>query len=712
MSKSVHLRQVVNANRCPLVQEDVVFSNKAHFHTNTSSNNLLSQMENHGSNQRKLSFRKMPLAVDKNNPPNDDSEAHDLHSKRMKVHDNREQLDNIVEASFAPNVPAKATPNPPSKTATTTTTTTNTKNRNRKSPTTVVDVHMEDVTTEAPAHSRDAGKTSPTATNKNSSKKHTIHNIQAQTIHKSLSSTTVASALFPDGCRVTYKLTFSDEISDKQALTEGWKKGLDAIIAHFNKYGLTLDYTRSPHFFPTNYQLTEEELAEKMVKIERQNKHKAKSGKKTKSLNPAKSRPWPQQTFYKDRKFFLHCSTCKKAANILSVVAVGKFLHESGSDECHAQIEHVFYHDSDCCCTKGTSQLKTEHHTVFKYSHGDIFCGVLEHTAKDLQQFTANNPTRIPDGKPIAASDIRYDDRTFVDLPLKEDIPKNSLWRNGIDTDSVSFQQFIVRLGYCMSSKLNLSKDFAPYVLDFGVLRKPDPDNPCGSRQVKDKINSNWHLYPCNLALLFGGRATVLTKYGGKPIHQFCHTDSALGSMEVEDPSHPLCQNNLLQSKALPASFMFALEDQREIYINHPDHKIIKAVKKDGDESQGIYFDNLCWHGGITETEDVVVGDNPSKRKWRLALHGHLDSTHYHREPEELGIPTLGEDGGLYVLPEHSAIRMDPDQMKTDLVHYATNLATLVDVLKQGDRRHVLSGIPPHVRRVLEEEFGGGECKD
>ena len=99
-------------------------------------------------------------------------------------------------------------------------------------------------------------------------------------------------------------------------------------------------------------------------------------------------------------------------------------------------------------------------------------------------------------------------------------------------------------------------------------------------------------------------------------------------------------------------------------------------------------------------------------RKWRLALHGHLDSTHYHREPEELGIPTLGEDGGLYVLPEHSAIRMDPDQMKTDLVHYATNLATLVDVLKQGDRRHVLSGIPPHVRRVLEEEFGGGECKD
>ena len=111
----------------------------------------------------------------------------------------------------------------------------------------------------------------------------------------------------------------------------------------------------------------------------------------------------------------------------------------------------------------------------------------------------------------------------------------------------------------------------------------------------------------------------------------------------------------------------------------------------------------------MTESPDVVDPDETGKnRKWRLALHGHLDSIHYARPIETLGIPTLGVDaGGLYVLPEHSATRNTQKQAAKDYIHMAKAFATMLSELKEGNRENVLKRVPIGAARIIEEEFGG-----
>ena len=584
------------------------------------------------------------------------------------------------------------------------TATTNNLPTREQSPTTVLDAPTVATTTPSQAAAPVAAAKTVTAATANNhrpsekplSKKKTIENLrrQAEEFHENLSSNDVADALFPDGC-ITMDIT-----KDRKT---AWKSCIERIISEFTLYGLEVDYMRSPHFFPDNYQLTQKELELKKVKVEQ-----LKEEDRKKAKDATTKRMWPQISFAHDRKFFLHCQKCRNQAKKLSVVAVGRFLlnQEDGAYECQAKVEHVYYHDSNCCGSGNKAKLQVEHHAIFEYNHNTLFKGLFDQTARDLDQFTADNPGKIPDGSPIATSDtIRYDDRMFVDLPFKKEVPSESFWRKSIDTNSVYFKRFVIRLGFCMASKLDLSRDIAPFVIDFHLLRKPDPENPCGARQVQDKPNIHWHLFVWNQALLLGGRELMRTKYGDNLIHQYCHTDAPLGPEELEDPTHPLSQLNAMKARALPASFMFALEDERKIYINHPDHKVATAEKRNGSiSSSAIYFDNLCWHGGMTEAEADVGAGGPD-RKWRLALHGHLDSIHYVRKPEALSIPTLGVDGGLYILPEHTAIRNTLQTTKNELIHYCKALSTVVSLLKGGGREQVLASIPAKIRAVLEKEF-------
>ena len=158
--------------------------------------------------------------------------------------------------------------------------------------------------------------------------------------------------------------------------------------------------------------------------------------------------------------------------------------------------------------------------------------------------------------------------------------------------------------------------------------------------QLRWYPNPRFHLYFAQNTIIFGGMDMKGHTDAAKVIHQVLHNDSTHLMDKRDDPEHPLYQgkpNKLVEN----ASFIAPLvQDQpRKIYHINPTKQF------EIEYSKALLFSGAWPHGGWTylqseSFQSVTLPDGTvaSRRLFRPAFHGHLDSIHLQRDEDYLNI--------------------------------------------------------------------------
>jgi hypothetical protein len=183
--------------------------------------------------------------------------------------------------------------------------------------------------------------------------------------------------------------------------------------------------------------------------------------------------------------------------------------------------------------------------------------------------------------------------------------------------------------------------------------------NDCTTKyinQLRWYPNPRYHLYFAQNTLIFGGMDMKGNTDPTKVIHQVLHNDSTKLKELRNDPNHPLYQgkkHKLVEN----ASFIAPIvpNQPRKIYHINPKPKNQFEISF----GEALLFSGAWPHGGWTylqsesfEPHTRADGSVVSRRLFRPAFHGHLDSIHLQRDTDFLNIGYDVEDG--YRPPEHS----------------------------------------------------------
>jgi hypothetical protein len=204
-----------------------------------------------------------------------------------------------------------------------------------------------------------------------------------------------------------------------------------------------------------------------------------------------------------------------------------------------------------------------------------------------------------------------YDDRSYLLLPGCE-----------VKFTETEHIQAMARLGYHMVAQLGLEDEFSPFLLDNEAVMEMWNRGRKKIYTNKWKTNPKQHLFMREVSLLFGGIERRIT--GVEPVHQWLHQD---GAKNYDDMPPGL---------TLPGSFEVPLEITGRPLCSWSPTKPINVPFR-----SMIMFQGNFPHFGMTRraTEEMMV-----------AIHGHLDSSHYVRGGSILELHTAMNS---YLPPEH-----------------------------------------------------------
>jgi hypothetical protein len=196
-------------------------------------------------------------------------------------------------------------------------------------------------------------------------------------------------------------------------------------------------------------------------------------------------------------------------------------------------------------------------------------------------------------------------------------------------------------------------------VSSVGSKSKTNGKHDCVTRyihQLRWYPNPRFHLYFSQNTVILGGMDMKGHTDPSKVIHQVLHNDSTKLKEFRVDPDHPLYQGK--QDKLVEnASFIAPIvpNQSRKIYHINPEPKNQFEILY----GQALWFSGAWPHGGWTylqsECFDSITspdGSQVSRRLFRPAFHGHLDSIHLQRDADFLNIGYDVVDG--YRPPEHA----------------------------------------------------------
>ena len=347
----------------------------------------------------------------------------------------------------------------------------------------------------------------------------------------------------------------------------------------------------------------------------------------------------PQQNFQKKgNSFHLLCLPCKDKG-IFSPI-----LDATLMDEGAMKINHLYFHDKDCCSSNNTIPTIDKLGCAFvRFDPTEILGDTYQGCIHELNQYN-HKQNKFPPGQRINFGyKNRYgqsdppDDRTYELLPSKH-YEKH--------LDQAKHNAAMMRLFYHICCNLNLTAHMAPY--HFKPQRREK-----GKRDkfvLHETLNVSGFLFMNGISLIFGAHNL---RQDAEPSDQPMHFDfaSILLAKRSSDGS--------LQITFPPGSVLLPLTtDGRSIFM-FSSHQTVNL-----EFGEYCYFSGSLPHGGKTMEY--------AQTSWQPAIHIHIDNIQIKRREDSVVI-----DVRNHGIQDEHLLELEGQQRRDKIAQLEASLSTL-----------------------------------